>query len=97
MALQFHIHDVQSYVHTSVDNPTFLRGKCSHCWTCGGWCKSRFAQVGGTHLPGATPFLHLAGWTQVPQPLQSLALANDLQVWGFEYIIEVCWQVYTIS
>ena len=81
LALQFHIHDVQSYVHTSVDNPTFLRGKCSHCWTCVRWCKSTFTQVGDSHLPGATPFLHLAGWTQVHQPLQSLALANDLQVW----------------
>ena len=66
-----------------------LRGKCSHVWTCVGWCKWTCAQVGDTHLPGATPFLKLAGSTQVHQPLQSLTPANDFQVWGLEHICEV--------
>ena len=83
------MHDVQSYVHTSVDSPTFIRVKCRHCWTCVEWCKLAFAQVGYTHLPGATPFLNLASLTQVHQPLQSLALANDFQVWCLEHISSV--------
>ena len=90
------MNDVQSYVHTSVDNPTFLRGKCSHCWTCVEWCKSTFAQVGDSHLPGATPFLHLAGLLQMHQPLHPLALANDSQVWGLEHICEDCLQMHTL-
>ena len=47
-----------------------------------GWCTWTYAQVGDTHLPGATPFLHLASLTQMHQPLHTLALANDFQVWG---------------
>ena len=66
-----------------------LRGKCSHVWTCVGWCKWTCAQVGDTHLPGATTFLKLAGSTQVHQPLQSLTPTNDVQVWGLEHICEV--------
>ena len=96
-ALQFHMHGCtilgahlcwQSYI---------LGGKCIHVWECVGWCKWSFAQVGDTHLPGATFFLHLAGLAQVHQPLHTLALANDFQVWWLEHIFEVCWHMYTFS
>ena len=51
------------------------------------------AQVGGTDLPGATPILDLAGLTQVHQPLQTLAMAKDFQVWDLEDISEVGWHM----
>ena len=66
-------------------------------WKCVGWCKWWFAQVGDTHLQGATPFLQFAGLTQVHQPLHTLAPANDFQVWWLEHIFEVCWHMYTFS
>ena len=66
-----------------------LRGKCSHVWTCVGWCKWTCAQVGDTHLQGATPFLHFAGLTQMHQPLHPLALANDFQVWDLNTSVKI--------
>ena len=72
-----------------------LRGKCIHFWKWVGLCKWWFAQVGDTHLQGATPFLHLAGLLQMRQPLHPLALANDFQVWGLEHICEDCLQMHT--
>ena len=41
-------------------------------------------------------FLELHGLTQVHQPLQTLAIANDFQVWDLEHISEVVWQLKTI-
>ena len=40
--------------------------------------------------------LELQGLTQVHQPLQTLAIANDFQVWDLEHISEVVWQLKTI-
>ena len=84
---------VQSDVQTSVDNTYLYYGNADIFENCVGWCKSAFAQVGDTHLPGATPFLHLAGWTQVHQPLQPLSLANDFQVQGVNTSVKLCWHM----
>ena len=89
LALQLHMHGCKILCAYICWQSYILRRKCNHVWTCVGWCKWTCAQVGGTHLPGATPFLKLAGSTQVHQPLQSLTPDNDFQVWGLEHICEV--------
>ena len=73
-----------------------LRGKCSHSWECVGWCKWSFVQVGDTHLPVATFFFHVAGLAQVPQPLHTLALANDFQVWGLNTSVKLVGYMHTL-
>ena len=73
-----------------------LRGKCSHSWECVGWCKWSFVQVGDTHLPVATFFFHVAGLAQVPQPLHTLASANDFQVWGLNTSVKLVGYMHTL-
>ena len=96
LALQFHMHGCTILCSYLCWQSYSLREKCRHVWTCVGWCKLTCAQVGDSHLPGATPFLHWPGLAQVHQPLQTLAIANDFQVWDFEHISEVVWQLKTI-
>ena len=96
LALQLHMHGCKILCAYLCWQSYILRRKCNHVWKCVGWCKWWFAQVGDTHLPGATPFLHLTGMTQMHQPLHTLALANDFQVWGLEHICEVVWQVHIL-
>ena len=96
LALQLHMHGCKILCAYLCCQSYILRRKCNHFWKCVGWCKWWFAQVGDTHLPGATPFLHLTGMTQMHQPLHTLALANDFQVWGLEHICEVVWQVHIL-
>ena len=96
LAWQFYMHGCTIVCAYLCWQFYILRRKCNHVWKCVGWCKWWFAQVGDTHLPGATPFLHLTGMTQMHQPLHTLALANDFQVWGLEHICEVVWQVHIL-
>ena len=95
LALPFHMHGCTILCAFLCWQSYLLRVKCRHLWKCGGWCKWTCAQVVDTQLQGTTPILHLAGLTQMHQPLQTLALAIDFQVWGFEHISEVGWQLHT--
>ena len=95
-ALQFQMHWCTLLCTCLCWQSYIIRGKSSHVWKGVGWCQSTCAQVGGTHLPSATHFLNLQGLTQVHQPLQTLAIANDFQVWDLEHISEVVWQLKTI-
>ena len=88
LAVQFHMHGCTNLCTYLCWQPYLLTEKCRHCWIWSGWCNSTFSQVCDTHLPGPTPFLHLSGLTQMHQPLQTLAIANDFQVWDLEHISE---------
>ena len=89
LALQLHMHGCTILCAYLCWHSYLLRGKCIHFWKCVGLCKWWFAQVGDTHLQGATPFLHLAGLPERHQPLHPLALANDFQVWGLNTSVKI--------
>ena len=59
-ALQLHMHGCTILCAYLCWHSYGLRGKCIHFWKCVGLCKWTCAQVGDTHLQGATPFLHVA-------------------------------------
>ena len=88
-ALQLHMHGCTNLCAYLCWHSYLLRGNCIHFWKCVGLCKWWFAQVGDTHLQGATPFLHFAGLTQMHQPLHPLALANDFQVWDLNTSVKI--------
>ncbi len=89
LSLQLHMHGCTILCAYLCWHSYFLRGECIHFWKFVGLCKWWFAQVGDTHLQGATPFLHFAGLPERHQPLHPLALANDFQVWDLNTSVKI--------